>query len=149
MTRGFEVVADWARRTDGEVKLPTRADKGSAGYDFYANADYKCEPNHVTKIWTDVKAYMQEDEVLLLDVRSSMGGKFRLANTIGVVDSTYYNNELNDGNCGVFLINTTNETIYIKRGDRIAQGLFMKYLTVDNDVVLSDERKGGFGSSGK
>ena len=149
MTRGFEVVEDWARRTDGEVKLPTRADKGSAGYDFYANADYTCKPNEVTKIWTDVKAYMQEDEVLLLDVRSSMGGKFRLANTIGVIDSTYYNSKECNGNIGAFLVNTTNETIYIKRGERIAQGIFTKYLTVDNDVVLNDARNGGFGSSGK
>ena len=128
--RGFEIAKGWE---DKEINLPVRKTKNSAGYDIEAAEDTlvpKFAPGvKPTLIPTGVKAYMQEDEVLLLDVRSSMGGKFRLANTIGVVDSTYYNNELNDGNCGVFLINTTNETIYIKRGDRIAQGLFMKYLT--------------------
>ena len=148
--RGFEPVEDWAKRTDGvEVQLPTRADIGSAGYDFYAKKDYVCEPNNVTKIWSDVKAYMQNDEVLLLDVRSSMGGKFRLANTIGIIDSTYYSNEDNDGNIGIFLVNTTDEPISIKQGERVAQGIFMKYLIVDNDCPLSNIRLGGWGSSGK
>lgn len=145
----FEEVVSTMKRTEGEVTLPTRADYGSAGYDFYANADYKCEPNKVTKIWSDVKACMDENVVLLLDVRSSMGGKFRLANTIGVIDSTYYENESNDGNIGIFLINDTDETIHISKGDRICQGIFVNYLTTTDDKPLSKVRKGGFGSSGK
>jgi len=145
--RGFEVVQ--TPKIDGVTKLPVRADKGSAGYDFFAQKDYICLPHQVTKIWTDVKAYMEEDEVLLLDVRSSMGGKFHLANTIGVIDSTYYNNPDNDGNIGIFLVNDTDEDIEIKNGSRIAQGIFMKYLITDDDMPLNDIRKGGFGSSGK
>lgn len=147
--RGFEVVKDDMRRTSGDITLPTRSDNRSAGYDFYAPTNYKCEPHKITKIWTDVKAYMLEDEVLLLDVRSSQGGKFRLANTIGVIDSSYYENKNNDGNLCLLLENTTDETIVIKKGDRIGQGLFMKYLITDNDTPLSDERKGGLGSTGK
>ena len=147
--RKFSVVKEEMRRTDGDVTLPTRADYGSAGYDFYANAKYKCEPNKVTKIWTDVKAYMNVDEVLLLNVRSSMGGKFRLANTVGVIDSSYVDNESNDGNIGIFLINTTDEDIVIERGERIGQGIFIKYLTTDNDEPLSSVRTGGFGSTNK
>lgn len=144
--RGFEVVNK--RKTDVEIHLPTRADRGSAGYDFYCTIDKEVQPNEIVKIWTDIKAYMGEDEVLLLDVRSSMGGKFMLANTIGVIDSTYYDNESNEGNIGFFLKNISNEVQTIHVGDRIGQGIFTKYLTVDNDVVLSDKRTGGFGSSG-
>ena len=148
-TRGFEIVKDDMRKTDGEIILPTRSDHRSAGYDIYAPANYKCEPHKVTKIWTDIKAYMKDDEVLLIDVRSSMGGKFHLANTIGVIDSSYYENESNDGNVGVFLVNDTDEVINIEKNERIAQGLFMNYLITDNDKPLSDTRTGGFGSSGK
>lgn len=147
--RGFEVVKDDMRRTNGDITLPTRSDNRSAGYDFYAPTNYKCEPHKITKIWTDVKAYMLNDEVLLLDVRSSQGGKFRLANTIGVIDSSYYENAENDGNVCLCLENTTDEVIAIKKGDRIGQGLFMKYLITDDDAPLSDERKGGWGSSGR
>lgn len=147
--RKFEKVIESMRKTDGEIKLPTRADSGSAGYDFYSTTNYKCEPNKVTKIWTNVKAYMNDDEVLLLDVRSSMGGKFRLANTIGIIDASYADNPSNNGNIGVFLINTTDEPIYIEKGDKIAQGIFIKYLTTDDDKPLSETRDGGFGSTGK
>lgn len=147
MKRGFEVVKDNFRKTVGVITLPSRGTEQSAGYDFYANDDYVVEPNNIAKVWTDVKAYMQPNEVLVLDVRSSMGGKWMLANTLGVIDADYYNNEKNDGNIGCFLKNISNETLTIKKGDRIAQGIFLNYLTIDNDQPLSTTRKGGFGST--
>ena len=149
--RGFEVVSDDKRKTNGEIILPARADRKSAGYDFYAPVRYICEPHKVTKIWTDVKSYMMEEEVLLIDVRSSMGGKFHLANTIGIIDASYYENPNNDGNIGIFLVNDTDEDIIIETGDRIAQGVFLMYFITDDDesTLLSEIRAGGFGSSGK
>lgn len=145
MTRGFGFVREDLKRTDGVPTLPTRGSKYSAGYDFYTNADYKIEPNRIAKIWTDVNAYMQDDEVLLLDVRSSMGGKFMLANTLGVIDKDFIFGETN-GNIGIFLKNISDETQYIKKGDRITQGIFIKYLVADNGNT-DNERKGGFGST--
>jgi len=147
--RKFDYVIETTRRNTELPTLPTRADIGSAGYDFYAPTNYKCNPHETTKIWTDVKAYMNTDEVLLIDVRSSMGGKFHLANTIGIIDSTYVDNPDNDGNIGIFLVNDTDSVIHINKGDRIAQGIFMKYLVTDDDQPLSQTRTGGFGSSGK
>lgn len=148
-TRGFEVVRDDARKfANKEIQLPTRGTSKAAAYDFYANDTYTVEPNKIAKVWTDVKAYMGDNEVLLLDVRSSMGGKFMLANTIGVIDADYYSNDGNDGNIGVFLLNISDETQTINAGDRVAQGMFFNYLVADNgntDAV----REGGFGSSGK
>jgi dUTP pyrophosphatase len=147
-TRGFEVIREDMRRTSGNILLPKRGTIGSAGYDFFANDNYNVEPNQIAKIWTDVKAYMQDNEVLLLDVRSSMGGKFMLANTIGVIDASYYSNENNDGCIGVFLKNISNTPILIKKGEAIAQGIFINYLTTDDDNV-TETRKGGFGSTNK
>ncbi len=140
--RKFYEICEEEKRTTGQVTLPTRATKGSAGYDFYANTDYKIKPNEIGKIWTDVVAEMNEDEVLLLNVRSSMGGKFRLANTLGVIDSDYKQN------IGIFLLNTSNEVQHIHKGDRVGQGIFVKYLTVDEDYTY-ESRDGGFGSTGK
>ena len=146
--RGFEIVKDNARKfIDKEIKLPTRGTSKAAAYDFYSNDTYTIEPNQIAKIWTDVKAYMCDDEVLLLDVRSSMGGKFMLANTIGVIDADYYSNEGNDGNIGVFLKNISNETLTINEGERIAQGMFFNYLVADNGNT-DEIRNGGFGSTG-
>lgn len=152
MSRGFEPVLTPFRKYEvEEVQLPTRADKRSAGYDFYAPVDVALMPNSVVVIWTNVKAYMEDDEVLELYVRSSIGinNQVMLANTVGIIDSSYYSNVKNDGNIGVALYNYGNEPVQIKAGDRIAQGIFQKYLTAENDVVLNKERTGGIGSSGK
>ena len=145
--RGFKIVKPELRKTVC-VHMPTRGSEHSAGYDFYADKDYDVSPNEIIKIWTDVKAYMQSNEFLMLDVRSSMGGKFMLANTIGIVDSDYYENPDNDGNIGIFLKNISNTSIKIYKGDKIAQGVFMEYLKADNDNTKT-KRKGGFGSSGR
>lgn len=144
--RGFEIVADEKRKTTGKVKLPTRGSKTAMGYDFYAPETYSVMPNEVVKVWTDVKSYMKENECLLINVRSSMGGKFMLANTIGWIDADYYSNESNDGNIGIFLKNISDEVQTINKGDRIAQGAFFNFLVADNGNTNS-ARVGGFGST--
>lgn len=146
MQRGFKVVKEDMRKTNGEITLPTRGTSKSMAYDFYSNANYEVYPNQVVKIWTDVKAHMQSNEGLILNVRSSMGGKFMLANSQGWIDSDYFSNESNDGNIGVFLLNISNEVQEIKKGDRIAQGMFINYLVADNGNT-NNERVGGFGST--
>ena len=144
--RGFEVVIDDKRKTRGKVTLPTRGSSSAMAYDFYTNDTFAVAPNAVAKVWTDVKAYMQENECLILNVRSSMGGKFMLANTSGWIDSDYYSNESNDGNIGIFLKNISDETQVIKKGDRIAQGAFFNFLVAD-DGNTDNVRTGGFGST--
>ena len=144
--RGFKPVVE-NKRKNKYYHEPTRGTKNSAGYDFYSPDEYTIRPNEIVKIWTDVKAYMQPNEFLMLDVRSSMGGKFMLANTIGIIDSDYYGNVDNDGNIGFFLKNISEQTQLIRKGDRIGQGLFLRYLTTDNDNFISETRKGGHGST--
>lgn len=144
--RGFEMVNKNMRKQK-YFHMPTRGTKFSAGYDFYSPEEYIVKPNEIVKIWTDVKAYMQSNEFLMLDVRSSLSGKFMLANTIGIVDSDYYGNSNNDGNIGIFLKNISEQTQIIKKDDRIAQGIFLEYFTADNDHYSSEIRKGGHGST--
>ena len=149
MTRGFEVVKDNHRKADGEIKLPVRSDPRSAGYDFYSPVDIVIPPNESRLFFTDVKAYMDDDEVLMLYVRSSMGKvPVVIANGTGIIDASYYSNPDNDGNIGFRLLNLGKEDYVINRGDRIGQGVFMKYLITDDDDATGD-RVGGFGSSGK
>lgn len=148
--RGFREVRKQFKKYEGKTQLPVRADAKSAGYDFYAKNDYILAPNQTYVFWTDTKAFMEDDEVLMLYVRSSIGIKkgVRLANGTGVIDASYYNNKSNDGNIGIALHNTSKKPVVIKAGDRIAQGVFMKYLVADKDETLNNERAGGIGSSG-
>ena len=145
--RYFEVVKDEFRKNEGEIKLPTRATEHSAGYDFYSPIDCVIQPNESVMIWTDVKAHMYWDNVLMLYVRSSMGKHpVVIANGTGIVDSDYYGNDSNDGNIGFRLFNLGSTPYEIKIGDRIGQGVFMKYGIVKEDNTTT-QRTGGFGSS--
>ena len=147
--RGFEVVRDDARKfLDQDIKLPERGTSKAMAYDFFANTRYEIKPNEIAKIWTDVKAYMGDTECLIINVRSSMGGKFMLANTSGWIDADYYSNDGNDGNIGVFLKNISDETIVIEAGENVAQGAFFNFLVSDNGNT-DETRAGGFGSTGK
>lgn len=163
--RGFEVVNEKHRtafdiftdekkkehRFPTDIKLPTRSDPRSAGYDFYLPKDITILPHQQIIVFTDVKAYMQPDEVLEIYIRSSLAIKqgLTLSNNVGIIDSSYYENESNDGNIGLALNNTTGKTIKLSAGERVAQGIFKKYLIIDEDTSTSEKRKGGIGSSGK
>ena len=149
--RGFRVVKNAHKKFEAKTQLPVRADAKSAGYDFYSKESYILAPNQTKVFWTDVKAYMLPDEVLMLFVRSSIGIKkgLSLANGTGIIDASYYNNPNNDGNIGIALHNYSKKPVVIKEGERIAQGIFTKYLVTDRDTTLNEERSGGIGSSGE
>ena len=150
--RGFEVISDEFRKHPNiEIKLPKRGSSKSAGYDICTPVDIIIPPNGISDaIQTDIKAYMLDDEYLEIVPRSSIGFKkgLMLINTCGIIDSNYYNNIDNDGNIGFKFKNLTNEIVEIKAGERILQGIFKKYLTIDNDDC-DIIRTGGVGSSGK
>lgn len=146
--RYFEVVKDEFRKNEGAIKLPTRASEHSAGYDFYSPIDVIVPSHESIMIWTDIKAHMYYDNALMIIPRSSMGKHpIMIANTVGLIDSDYYSNPDNDGNIGFRLYNLSDIPYEIKAGDRIGQGIFIKYGTVKDDTTTT-QRSGGFGSSG-
>ena len=164
--RGFVPVKTTKRKNKEEIEgilkgvktfdypdliLPTRSDMGSAGYDLYSPINVTIFPQESVVIWTDFKAYMLADEYLSIHIRSSLGIKHRLSlmNTTGIIDSSYANNPDNDGNIAICIKNNGDEPYIIKRGDRVAQGIFQKYLVAINDNILNETRQGGIGSSGK
>ena len=106
-----------------------------------------CECQKPRLVATGIKAYMKNDEVLHLHVRSSMAKRaLVLANSVGVVDSDYYNNEDNEGHIFFALWNFSDKPVEIKRWDKIGQGVFSKFLTADTPST-NKIRKGGFGST--
>ena len=149
--RGFEIAKGFE---DKGINLPVRKTKYSAGYDVEAAEDtiipsFK-KGMKPTLVKTGIKAYMADDEVLIIANRSSNPGKkgLILANSIGVIDKDYYGNPDNDGHIMFAFFNVKDEDIEIKKGDCIGQGIFQKYLIADDDIAGGD-RTGGFGSTSK
>lgn len=146
-----EVAKKFLKFPDVETILPTRADDGSAGYDFYTKCDIHLEPGESYMMPTDVKAYMGKNEVLFCFIRSSIGFKLHvgLKNDVGVIDSSFYCNPDNDGNIHLPLHNYSDVPVFIAKGDRVMQGVFLPFLLTNDDAPLNGSRTGGFGSSGK
>ena len=147
--RKFEKVRDFAIKYDcKEVRLPVRATKYSAGYDFYSPIELTIPAGKSDIIWTNIKADCNPDEFLMLAVTSGMGKRgIILSNGIGVVDKDYYSNESNDGNIGFRLHNLGIEPYTFKVGEKIGQGIFVKYFVAEEDNCTNAIRSGGFGST--
>lgn len=132
------------------ILIPKRATRYSAGYDFYSTVKTTLQPNETLLIPTGIKVYMEDDEVLKIYPRSSLGFKYQvgLANTVGIVDKDYTDNLNNEGHIFIKLVNKGDNNVEINIGDAVAQGIFEKYLVTDDDDVIN-ERIGGIGSTGK
>ncbi len=133
------------------IELPSRATKGSAGYDFHAPFAFSLPAGSTIKIPTGIRAKMEEDWVLKLYPRSGLGFKYRLQlnNTVGIIDSDYYYSD-NEGHIMAKITNDSNEgkTVDISAGMGFMQGIFLEYgITVDDNA--QGIRNGGFGSTSK
>jgi len=164
--RGFEKISikEWekeeAKPGYENIVFPERATLYSAGYDIRTPYGFSLKPGEERVVATGLKAYMLPNEFLAIYPRGGLGFKYyiRLANTVGVVDSDYYNNSGNEGHLFVKLRNEGKKELQVYVKDAIAQAIFQKYLSVDGDVSVKEqneklphkkERIGGFGSTGK
>ena len=131
--------------------LPKRSTKYSAGYDFESLIDYTLKPGESIQIPLGVKAKFNEDEMLMLVNRSGLGFKYniRLVNQIGIIESDYYNNETNEGHMSLKIQNEGDKDFVITKKMRILQGIFVKFLTVDDEDEITSKRTGGIGSTGE
>ena len=157
-----------------DIKLPKRATKGSAGYDFYLPFNISIDLGGILIIPTGIRARIKDDKHIQLHPRSGHGFKYHMifANTVGIVDSDYYNSD-NEGHilieiiysgfsneCGYVDIpdNSGNSKLYqfkkvdipryidFDKGTGICQGIFTNYDITENDDV-DKIRNGGFGST--
>lgn len=134
-----------------EFDFPKRSTKFSAGYDIKLLDDLIIEPGAIELGVTGLKAFMMDDEVLKLYPRSSLSRRLSVTipNNVGIIDKDYFGNPVNDGAIFVALWNFGTESVHIKKGERVAQGIFQKYLVCPDEAEIKVTRSGGFGSTGK
>ena len=131
------------------IKLPKRATRGSAGYDFFCPIDITLCSGGTVFLPTGIRCYIEEGWVLKLYPRSGFGFKYRLQldNTVGIIDSDYYFSD-NEGHMMAKLTNDSWGICEVKQGQAYMQGVFIEYgITVDDDA--DGIRNGGFGSTDK
>lgn len=131
-----------------DIILPTRATKGSAGYDIHLPMDITLFPNETKLIPIGIKCKIKNGWFLGAFPKSGLGFKYglRLDNTIGVIDSDYYNNSNNEGHIMVQVTNPSTETILLEKGKSICQGIFIPFGITEDDET-EGIRNGGFGST--
>lgn len=134
-----------------DIKLPLRATRGSAGYDFYAPARIELAAGESVKVATGIRAKIDDGWVLMLFPRSGLGFKYRLQldNTVGVIDSDYYYSD-NEGHIFIKITNDSREgkTLVVEKGSAFAQGVFLPFGLCEDDDA-QNIRNGGMGSTSK
>ena len=133
-----------------EIKIPRRATKKSAGYDFYMPFPITLRSGGTCTIPTGIKLEMPSGYFLMIVPRSGLGFKYRigLANTVGIIDGDYFNNPDNEGHIMVRLVNNGPAPVHISMGGAFCQGIILPYFLTDDDDV-QEERSGGLGSTDK
>lgn len=134
-----------------DFPLPTRFTKGSAGYDIFSPVGFDVPPKGYAEVGLGIRCRVKDGEFLLILPRSSMGfggNHVALSNTAGVIDSDYYGNPTNGGEMRIRLFNASDSPYRVKKGDRVAQAIFLRFDVVDGDEARGC-RVGGFGSTGK
>lgn len=156
-----------------DIKLPTRATAGSAGYDFsipYAvkSSDIKSGvvslPTGVRWVSYPIVSNCSGESRLFelsLHMRSSTASKlgFSLVNGTGIIDADYHMAD-NEGNIIIKLMPNnvldtparakSSDAVIIDAGEKIVQGIFSEVFIVDeNPSQFVATRIGGFGSTGK
>ena len=144
-----ETIEKRVREIYDNIKLPKRATVGSAGYDFFAPFKIRIDPEETIKIPTGIRVKIDDGWVLQCYPRSGLGFKYRmqLDNTVGVIDSDYYNSD-NEGHIMAKFTNDGHEDkiIEIEQGKGYMQGIFVQYGIIKDDNA-DGVRNGGFGST--
>ena len=136
---------------DKGFRLPIKGTKRAAGYDFINPEQVIIQPKEIKIVKTGIKAYFPDDIALLLLNRSSNAKKkgLVLMNGVGLIDADYVDNEDNEGEIGFMFMNITEEPVTINEGDKLGQGMFVKYFdTSDYNSSNVSDRTGGWGSTG-
>ena len=136
-------------RLSSSVPLPSYATSGAAGFDLAASVEMTIQPGEVTLVPTGLVIETPPGHFLGIFARSSTPLKrgLMVANGVGVIDADY---------CGpadeikIQLLNFTDSTVQVKRGERLAQGVVLPCPRVEweeVDAIVAPSR-GGFGSTG-
>ena len=135
------------KKLSPDAQIPKRANPTDAGLDLYAIADFSIEPGRRALAKTGLAVAVPEGHYGRVADRSGNAWKLGVHCLAGVVDEAYR------GELGVVLLNTSQDVVSFKKGDRIAQ-LIVEKCSYPEPVEVGEldetaRGAGGFGSTGK
>jgi dUTP pyrophosphatase len=137
------------KRIDTSLPLPAYQTTGAVAFDLYSRIDEIVPAGKTVLLPTNFIIHTPPGYMLLLAARSSLAKKKRLkmANGVGIIDQDYCGDE---DELQLLLHNYTDQDVPITRGERLAQGIFVKiekgeWQEVEQMNILS---RGGFGTTG-
>jgi dUTP pyrophosphatase len=137
------------KRIDKSLPLPVYETGGSVGFDFLAREDTEIRPDEISIIPANVIVKVPKGYALILTARSSTPKKHGLTKPhgIGIIDNDYCGPE---DEIKIQVKNFRSKNVTIKKGDKIAQGLFVKTDQLQFEEVdeIKANTRGGFGSTG-
>ena len=137
------------KRIDKELPLPVYETHGSVGFDLIAREDTRVHSGAIELVPANIIIEVPDGYMLMLASRSSTPRKKGVMQPygIGIIDLDYCGPE---DEIKIQIYNFTEEVQEIKRGDKIAQGVFVKIDKPQWEEVeeMTSETRGGFGSTG-
>jgi dUTP pyrophosphatase len=132
-----------------DVITPTYETIGSVGFDLRSYEDYEIEPLELGLVRTGLVIETPPGFMLALVPRSSTFKRTGLVmpHSVGVIDQDYSGEE--DELILQFYNSSRHATVDVRKGDRIAQGIFLRIgrFGFEETESMGDSR-GGFGSTG-
>lgn len=137
------------KRIDNTLPLPDYQTLGAVAFDMYSREDKIIKPKQVELLPSNLIIQAPPDYFLLVANRSSGPIKkgLMLPHGIGIIDQDFCGPE---DEIKIQVYNFTDNDVEVKRGERIAQAVFVKIEKAEWDEVDQIEKntRGGFGSTG-
>ncbi len=138
------------KRVDKSLPLPVYETSGAVGFDIIARTSIDIEPQAISLIPSNIIVEVPKNYALIIASRSSTPKKkgIKFPHSIGVIDQDYCGEE---DEIMIQVMNFTKDPVSINRGDKIAQGLFVRCNQVEWEETdsMKDISRGGFGSTDK
>lgn len=138
------------KRIDKDLPLPRYETAGSVGFDILARQDTVVEARSLALIPGNIIVEVPAGYMLVVASRSSTPKKKGLLTPhgIGIIDHDYCGPE---DEIKIQVFNFTNEPVTVKRGEKVAQGVFVRIdkFEWNETEVMEKPSRGGFGSTGE
>jgi len=137
------------KRVDTSLPLPEYKTPGSVAFDLYTRVDADVPPHGYTLVPTNVVIATPPGYMLMLAARSSSAKNkgLNMRNGVGIIDQDYSGEE---DEVHIMLQNLTDTPVHVEKGERLAQGMFVKIETATwtETDSMKETNRGGFGSTG-